>query len=147
MTLKQLCKEIDRCKKERDDAIRTKEKWIVENVHPNIVADQDRWIAHWTKQIAKYTEMYPEIKRIDEEKMLKKIAKQQIKEKASTIGYIVDGSTLRGVTPDGKRWYAEHNHYGWTERTLHCYTLHIAEMGVIFTSGTIEKVLATVAQH
>ena len=41
----------------------------------------------------------------------------------------------------------DHNWYGNTDRTLHCYTLRIEGLGVLFTSGTLERVLTTVAQH
>lgn len=146
MTLKQLLKELDRSKKDLAAATHHKEELVKENAPEHVIAGQEKWIAYYEKQVKKYNDMYPEVKLAEEEKILKKIAKEQIKAKASTIGYIVNGNDLRGVTPDGKRWYAEHNHYGWTDRTVHCYSLRI-DGNVIFSSGTLERVLETVAQH
>lgn len=146
MTFKQLCKEIERTKKELYNETKKRDEYIKENAPEHVIEYQNKWIAHYEKLLAKYSEMYYPAKKAEEEKMLKKIAKEQIKEKASTIGYIQEGSRIFGITPEGKKWYAEANHYGWTDRTKHCFTLFInGEM--VFTSGTLETVVETVAQN
>lgn len=147
MTVKQIEKEIKNCTRERDYHEKLKAEYANENLQ-HLIAGQDKWIAYYNKQIEKYNDMLPDAIRAEEEKMLKKIAKEQLKNKASTIGYIqYKNGDVKGITPEGKRWKGEHNWYGYTDRTLHCYTLRIEGLGVLFTSGTLETVLMTVAQH
>ena len=148
MTVKQIEKEIKVHNKELDSYRKHRAELVKENAPQHLIDYQDKWIAHHEKQLKKYREMLPEAARIEEEKMLKKIAKQQLKDKASTIGYIqYKNGDIKGITPEGKNWYGEHNWYGHTDRTLHCYTLRIEGLGTLFTSGTLERVLMTVAQH
>lgn len=147
MTVKQINSELKTNRRELADATKYKDELIKECAPDHIIAYQDKWIDYYKKKIEKYEAMLPEAERIEEEKMLKKIAKQQLKDKASTIGYIKKGNNLYGVTPEGKNWFADHNWFGYTDRTLHCYSLSISGIGLIFTSGTLEKVLETVAQH
>jgi hypothetical protein len=147
MTLKQITKEI---KTNRSDLAREQknlEEAVAQNLPAHVIEYTEKWIAYHTKRIAELEAMIPEAARAEEEKLLKKIAKQQIKDKASTISFIESGRELRGVTPDGKRWYAERNMYGYTERGLHCFSLRIEGMGILFTSGTLDKVIETVAQN
>lgn len=148
MTVKQIEKEIGVHNREADRYRRHRAELVKENAPQHLIDYQDKWIAYHEKQSKKYREMLPEVARIEEEKMLKKIAKQQLKDKASTIGYIqYKNGDIKGITPEGKNWYGEHNWYGHTDRTLHCYTLRIEGLGILFTSGTLERVLMTVAQH
>ena len=148
MTVKQIEKEIKTHNKELDSYRKHRAELVKENAPQHLIAYQDKWIAYHAKRLKEYTEMLPEAARIEEEKMLKKIAKQQLKDKASTIGYIqYKNGDIKGITPEGKNWYGDHNWYGHTDRTLHCYTLRIQGLGVLFTSGTLERVLMTVAQH
>ena len=148
MTVKQIEKEIRSHNKEIDSYRKNRAELVKENAPQHLIDYQDKWIAYHEKQLNRYREMLPEAERIEEEKMLKKIAKQQLKDKASTIGYINLGNgDIKGITPEGKNWYGDHNWYGNTDRTLHCYTLRIEGLGVLFTSGTLERVLTTVAQH
>ena len=148
MTVKQIEKEIRSHNKEIDRYRKVRAEFVKENAPQQLIDQQDKWIAYHDKMLNKYIEMLPEAKRVEEEKMLKKIAKQQLKDKASTIGYIELGNgDIKGITPEGKNWYGDHNWYGNTDRTLHCYTLRIDGLGVLFTSGTLERVLTTVAQH
>ena len=148
MTVKQIEKEIRSHNKEIDRYRKVRAEFVKENAPQQLIDQQDKWIAYHDKMLNKYIEMLPEAKRVEEEKMLKKIAKQQLKDKASTIGYIELGNgDIKGITPEGKNWYGDHNWYGNTDRTLHCYTLRIEGLGVLFTSGTLERVLTTVAQH
>ena len=143
MTAKEIRDSLKRSKKELAHAIECNEEMLKERGF----SGYDKEIAYYTKRIAQLEAMLPEAERIEEEKMLKKIAKQQLKDKASTIGYIQKGNNLYGVTPEGKNWFADHNWFGHTDRTLHCYTLYISGIGRMFTSGTLERVLETVAQH
>lgn len=123
----------------------------LERMHSDLVCaikDEDsEMVTYCKRQIEKLEAMLPEAERLEEEKQLRAIAKQQVRDKAATIRYIQKGNNLYGVTPGGKSWYADHNWYGHTERTLHCYTLHISGVGLVFTSGTLETVLETVAKH
>lgn len=143
MTYKQLMSSIKSTKADLAHSTKAHEEMLRERGW----SAYEKEIAYYTKRIAELEAMIPEALRIEEEKMLKKIAKEQLKGKASTIGYIKKGNDIEGITPNGKRWWAEHNWWGNTERTLHCYTLKIAGQGVIFTSGTLETVLMTVAQN
>ena len=148
MTVKQIEKELGIHNKEMDSYMKHRAELVKENAPQHLIDYQDKWIAYHAKKLKEYREMLPEAARIEEEKMLKKIAKQQLKDKASTIGYIqIRNGDIKGITPEGKSWYGEHNWYGHTDRTLHCYTLRIEGLGVLFTSGTLDRVLMTVAQH
>lgn len=148
MTVKQIEKEIKVHNKELDSYRKHRAELVKENAPQHLIDYQDKWIAYHAKRLKEYIEMLPEAARIEEEKVLKKIAKQQLKNKASTIGYIeLKNGDIKGITPEGKNWYGEHNWYGHTDRTLYCYTLRIEGLGVLFTSGTLDRVLMTVAQH
>lgn len=146
MTLKQINAAIKTHTSDLKECIKTRDEWVREGVHPNIIADQERWIAYHQKRIDALTAQIYDAQIAEEEKMLKKIAKEQVKAMASTIQFIQKGNDIFGITPNGKRWYADHNWWGLTERTLHCYTLRI-DGKVIFTSGTLDTVLQTVAQN
>lgn len=78
------------------------------------------------------------------EELLKLEFEQEQKEWAK------DGITLKGryygETPNGKRFVIERNN-GWTERSLHCYSLWIGDMesgNTIFTSGEFWRAYAVV---
>lgn len=147
MTVKQILKELKTTRKNLEDVKKYKEELINEGAAKHVIDGQDKWIAYYEKTLKKYEEKLPDAMKAEEEKLLKKIAKEQIKEKASTMGYIKQGNDLRGITPNGKKWWADHNWFGHTDRTLHCYTLRIEGEGTIFTSGTLDRVLQTAAQH
>lgn len=140
MTLKQLDSEIKRISNDLKDAKRN-DKEMMELRGFSVYGKE---IEYYTSRLLKLQTMRPQIESEEEEKILKRIAKQQLKEKASTIGYIQKGNDIYGVTPNGARWFAEHNWWGDTDRTKHCYTLRIGGK-CLFTSGTLDTVLATVA--
>lgn len=143
MTVKQLTADIKRVEKELARVTKNHEEMLA--LRGFSVWEKD--IEHEAKLLAKYKSMLPEVKAEEEAKMLKKIAKQQIANKVASIGYIDEGNgRIKGITPNGKNWFADLNWFGYTERTLHCFTLRIAGE-IKFTSGTLDTVLQTVAQN
>ena len=79
---------------------------------------------------------------ISEEKKAKIIQErfeEMVKEWAED-GITLEGriySGFYGKTPQGKKFIIDRNHYGYTRRSLHCYTLTI-DGETIFTSGLFE---------
>ncbi|MDD3337106.1 MAG: hypothetical protein PHI98_16610 [Eubacteriales bacterium] len=142
MTLKQLTAEIKRMANYLEEA----KKNDKEMLELRGFSTYGKEVDYYTKRLHTLRGALPEAERVEEEKVLAKISKQQLKDKASTIQYIQKGNDLYGITPSGKKWIAVHNWYGSTERTLHCYALHI-DGETIFTSGTIDTVLVNVAQN
>ena len=61
-------------------------------------------------------------------------------EKALATTMIACGRSTNGVTVSGKRFEWEGNH-GFAERSRYCGSLWIEGKGVVFTSGTITKVI------
>lgn len=137
--------------------VETKNGWIVnkEDVKKNgawsDLWDAKRDIKYLEEQIAnaekrfekaerKLEEYYEELAKIEDlkakEELFKKEFEQEQKEWAK------DGITLTsrytGITPNGRRFWIERNN-GWTERSLHCFTLTLTNAeGIaytVFTSG------------
>ena len=100
MTVKQIEKEIKTHNKELDSYREHRAELVKENAPQHLIDYQDKWIAYHAKKLKEYREMLPDAARIEEEKMLKKIAKQQLKDKASTIGYI---QYKNGADTDGNQ--------------------------------------------
>ena len=70
------------------------------------------------------------------EDLIKETFNEMVKEWAKD-GITLEGAVGRrfwGTTPQGKSFYIEGNSYGYTVRSLHCYTLTI-DGKTIFTSG------------
>ncbi len=59
-------------------------------------------------------------------------------EKALTLTLIQDGNTATGVTANGKKFVWTANS-GYAYRSRYCGSLYIAEIGTVFTSGTVAK--------
>lgn len=144
MTVKAITKEITRHQKELKRVTKNHE----EMMHERGFSCWEKEIDYEKKMISKYQEMLPAAIAEEEEKAYKKLMKQQIKEKASSIGYInVGNGDIKGITPNGKKWYGKLNWFGYTERTLHCFSLSIEGIGMMFSSGLLDTVLETVAQN
>ena len=79
-----------------------------------------------------------ELKNIEE--LMRKEFEREQKEWAK------DGITLTarymGITPNGRKFWIERNH-GWTERSLHCFTLSI-DGDTVFTSGEFWRAYSVV---
>lgn len=59
-------------------------------------------------------------------------------EKALTLTLIQDGNTATGVTANGKKFVWTANN-GYAYRSRYCGSLYIADIGTVFTSGTVAK--------
>ena len=140
MTLKQLEAEIKRTERNLEDAKRNDTEMMELRGFSAFRKD----VEYYTARLEKLRNDLPKIEREEEEKAEKRKAKEQSKDRARMIEYTQRGNDLYGMTPKGKRWVAIHNWYGVTDRTRHCYSLHI-EGKCLFTSGTIEAVLEAVA--
>lgn len=103
------------------------------------VADIKERITYAEKRHQKAEQMFEEyiaeVEKIEDLKMREELRKLEFE--AEQKEWAKDGITLEGryygATPNGKRFYVLGNN-GWTERSLHCFTLYI-DGETIFTSG------------
>ena len=97
-----------------------------------------KWIGYYRKMIdAKENQIAEASKKAaamanneEREAMIKDMAEDMAKR----------GFADRGFTTNGLRYAIEHNMYGFTDRTEHCYSMTIEGKGMVFTSGTLETV-------
>lgn len=145
-TMKQLETEIKRATKDLQEWQKRMAEDIAEGSPAHVVAYAEKWVKHYEKRLAELEAERPAAIAKEAEKAAKKAAKQEAQKLAN--GIVIEASYttyIRGKTPTGKHFYAEANN-GITGRAGHCWSLRIA-YEVIFTSGTLETVLETVAQN
>ena len=131
-------KEIVRAEKE---ITRYQKEYLGDDEPEYIKAEGRRWIEYYRKHIEKHEATIAEIskeaaKLADEEEqkaMIKAMAEDMAKRGFADTGY----------TTNGLRYRIDHNKYGFTDRTAHCFTMWVEGKGMVFTSGTLE----TVAQY
>lgn len=91
--------------------------------------------ARFEKQQTEVEEYREQVRKIDDAKRREEL--QKIDFETEKKEWAKDGINLMGrywgETPQGNRFYIEKNN-GWTERSLHCFTLRVA-CETIFTSG------------
>lgn len=103
----------------------------VEDIKGRIAKAEIR-LAKAEEEVEKY---HKEIEAIEDLQRKEELWKLEFEEEQNE--WLKDGIHLEGryygTTPNGKHFYIERNH-GWTERSLHCFTLTI-DGETIFTSG------------
>lgn len=91
--------------------------------------------ARLEKDQQKIDEYHAEVARINDLKRKEELLRLEFEQEQKE--WARDGITLTsrymGYTPNGK-WFGIDRNHGWTERSLHCYTLYI-DGETIFTSG------------
>ena len=126
-------KEIEKTRKEAETDSRINFEFYKEWEEQNI-AQNRKYIAHYEEKIAAMRKEAAKLATKEEQdRMVKAMAEKMAK----------DGFKDKGITTNGRVYIIYKNSYGWTERSLHCYSMHIEGMGTVFTSGTLE----TVAQY
>ena len=109
----------------------------------NSLQETERALERCKERLEKKEEAYNEVlTQVEEEKiekrddLIKVTLEEMIKEWAKD-GIKLEGANGRmfwGKTPQGKSFYIDGNRYGYTTRTLNCYSLSI-DGETIFTSG------------
>lgn len=88
-----------------------------------------------------------EVRRIGNAKQREELQKVTFEEEQKE--WAKDGITLEGryygTTPNGKRFVIDRNH-GWTQRSLHCYTLYM-DGQTWFTSGEFWRCYMEIKNH
>ena len=125
-------KEIEKTRKEAETDSRINfegyKAWEEERIAWN-----RKYIAHYEEKIAAMRKEAAKLATKEEQDMLvKAMAEKMAKE----------GFKRQGLTTNGLR-YTIYGNQGWTERSMHCFSMDIESMGTVFTSGTLE----TVAQY
>lgn len=92
------------------------------------------------KYIARYEEKIAAMRK--EAAKLATKEEQDMMIKAMAEKMAKDGFKTQGITTNGLR-YIIYGNQGWTERSMHCFSMDIEGKGTVFTSGTLE----TVAQY
>ena len=89
-----------------------------------------------------------ELDKIADLKAKEEFAKKEFEEEQKE--WAKDGITLEdrycGLTPTGKRFVTYGNNYGFTNRSLHCFTLRI-DGKTIFTSGEFWRAYAVIKRN
>lgn len=88
----------------------------------------------------KIAEMSKEAARLANEDELKAMVKAMAQDMAER------GFADKGFTTKGLRYIIEGNN-GFTDRSLHCWTMYIEGQGAVFTSGTLETVARYILQN
>jgi prefoldin subunit 5 len=94
-----------------------------------------RAVARLNKAEQELTEYRAEVEKLDNAKKkeeLRRMAFEQAVKEWAKDGIILEGCYY-GKTPGGLYWEIDKNN-GWTERSLHCYTLKVGGQ-TVFTSG------------
>lgn len=100
--------------------------------------DTDKAIAYFSNLIAKKEQQIAEASK--KAAALATEEEQEAMVKAMAQDMAERGFADRGYTTNGLKYGIEHNQYGFTDRTAHCFSMWIEGKGVVFTSGTLETV-------
>lgn len=133
-------KEITRYEKE----IKHYADWMEEIKTADHRAYCNKWIEYYMNQIKKH-----EVKIAELSKQAAVLASEE--EHKAMIKALADhmrenGFRDIGYTTNGKCYSIDHNKYGFTDRTDHCFTMRI-DGETVFTSGTIETVAAYILNN
>ena len=101
----------------------------------------EKRLAKSEEQVEAYYEEIRKIEDLQQKELLWKLEFEQEQKEWKRDGITLEGRYW-GVTPNGKRFWIERNN-GWTERSLHCFTLTI-DGNTIFTSGEFWRAYAVI---
>lgn len=140
MTAATMLKRINTLRKEiakHEREIKRYEKEYIATGMEHMIREGERWIAYHRsiiekkeEQIAEASKKAAELANDEEREAMVKAMAQEMAER---------GFKTKGFTTKGLRYIIEGNN-GWTERSLHCWTMYIEGQGAVFTSGTLETV-------